>query len=36
MEQVKELVAKVVSQLSDSDLAAAYPETVLEKHAFFA
>jgi DinB superfamily len=30
MEQVKELVAKVVAQLSDSDLAAAYPERVLE------
>ena len=31
MEQVKELVAKVVSQLSDSDLAAVHPELVLEK-----
>jgi len=30
MEQVKELVAKVVAQLSDSDLAAVYPERVLE------
>ena len=30
MEQVKELVAKVVGALSDGDLAAAYPETILE------
>lgn len=30
MEQVKELVAQVVAQLSDSDLSAAYPERVLE------
>jgi hypothetical protein len=30
MEQVKGLVAKVVSRLSESDLAAAYPERVLE------
>ncbi len=30
MEQVKELVATVVGQLSDSDLAAKYPEDVLE------
>ncbi len=30
MEQVKELVAKVVGELSDSDLAAAYPEPILE------
>jgi hypothetical protein len=31
MEQVKELVTKVVSQLSDGDLAAVHPELVLEK-----
>ena len=30
MEQVKELVAKVVGGLSDSELTAAYPEQVLE------
>jgi hypothetical protein len=30
MELVKELVVKVVSELSDEDLAAAYPERVLE------
>ena len=30
MKQVKELVAKVVSELSDADLAATYPERVLE------
>jgi hypothetical protein len=30
MEQVRELVAKVVAQLSDSDLSSAYPERVLE------
>jgi hypothetical protein len=30
MEQVKELVAKVVGGLSDSELATAYPERVLE------
>ncbi len=30
MEQVKELVAKVVAQLSDDDLAAAFPERVLD------
>jgi hypothetical protein len=30
MEQVKELVAKVVGQLSEGDLAAAYPERLLE------
>jgi hypothetical protein len=30
MEQVKELVAKVVGQLSDAELAAAYPERLLE------
>lgn len=30
MEQVKELVARVVGGLSDSELAAAYPERVLE------
>jgi len=30
MEQVKELVAKVVADLSDADLAAAYPEDVLQ------
>lgn len=30
MEQVKELVAQVVARLSDHDLAAAYPEQVLE------
>ena len=30
MEQVKELVAKVVGQLSDTELAAAYPERLLE------
>jgi hypothetical protein len=30
MESVKELVVKVVSQLSDGDLAAPYPERVLE------
>ena len=30
MEQVKELVAKVVGRLSDGDLAAAYPERVFE------
>lgn len=30
MEQVKELVAKVVAGLSDADLAAAFPERVLE------
>src|SRR5580704_3070046 len=31
LEQVKELVTKVVSQLSDGDLAAVHPELVLEK-----
>jgi len=30
MERVKELVVKVVSELSDDDLVAAYPERVLE------
>jgi hypothetical protein len=30
LEQVKELVARVVAQLSDDDLAAPYPERVLE------
>ncbi len=30
LEQVKELVARVVAHLSDDDLAAAYPERVLE------
>ena len=30
MEQVKELIAKVVARLSDSDLAAVHPERVLE------
>jgi hypothetical protein len=30
MEQVKELVARVVAPLSDDDLAAAYPERVLD------
>jgi Protein of unknown function (DUF1572) len=30
MEQVRELVAKVVAQLSDSDLSATHPERVLE------
>jgi hypothetical protein len=30
MEQVKELVARVVARLPDSDLSAAYPERVLE------
>jgi hypothetical protein len=30
LEQVKQLVAAAVAQLSDSDLAAAYPERVLE------
>jgi hypothetical protein len=30
MEDVKELVAKVVSELSESDLAASYPQRVLE------
>src|ERR1700689_3131773 len=30
MERIKELVAKVVGELSDSDLAAAYPEPILE------
>ncbi len=38
MEQVKELVVEVVSQLSEGDLAAVYPEEVLEEplssHAF--
>jgi hypothetical protein len=30
MEQVRELVAKVIAQLSDSDLSATHPERVLE------
>src|SRR3984885_7046959 len=30
MERVKDLVVKVVSELSDDDLAASYPERVLE------
>ncbi len=34
MEQVKELVAKVVSELSDAALEAAHPERVLEKELY--